>query len=148
MQHIIASINGLHVIIARNNSLTSSVQQAARSSSRRILAEVEVMCSIEKEGRAYLYKPQNMDIWNNDRCNCQPKTWIPLPLYLKLTDFFFPLFSQGGLGCEGVLSGVFANVFGNFHRAEMGATHGAEMCGLSTLLGKCLVVEGTGFFRV
>jgi hypothetical protein len=65
-------------------------------------------------------------------------------LIRKLTAFFFhPLFQRFFLG-EALFGGVFADVFGDLHRAEVRAAHGAEVRGLRAFLRQRLVV---GFAR-
>ena len=55
---------------------------------------------------------------------------------------------EGGFGGEVLLGGVFADVFGDFHGAEVGAAHGAEVGGFGGFGGEGGVVVGAGFFGV
>ena len=54
--------------------------------------------------------------------------------------FFHPLLQRSFLG-DALFGGVFADVFGDFHRAEVRAAHGAKVRGLGAVLRQRLVVE-------
>ena len=52
----------------------------------------------------------------------------------KLLRLFFHPFLQRLFFGDALFGGVFADVFGDLHRTEVRAAHGAEVCGLGTVL--------------
>ncbi len=59
----------------------------------------------------------------------------------ELTGLFFHALLQGLLLGDALLGGVFADVFGDLHRAEVRTAHGTEVRGLCAFLWERLVVE-------
>src|ERR671912_661905 len=41
-----------------------------------------------------------------------------------------------------------SNIFGDFHGAEFGAAHAAEVGAFESVLGKCFIVHSAGSFRI
>src|SRR6185312_15242286 len=68
-------------------------------------------------------------------------------LHKLLRLFFHPLL-QGLFLSHSLLRRVFADVFGDFHGAEMRAAHGAKMRGFGAVLRQGFVVEFTRGHRV
>src|SRR6185503_9685352 len=66
----------------------------------------------------------------------------------ELFAFFFHAFLERFFFRHALLGGVFADVFGDFHGAEMRAAHGAEMRGLGAVLRERLIVEFARGHRV
>ena len=72
----------------------------------------------------------------------------PRRLFDELAGFFFHAFFEGLLFGEALLGGVFADILGDFHRAEVRAAHGAEVGGFRAVLREGFVVEFTRGFGV
>ena len=65
-------------------------------------------------------------------------------LFLKLAALFFHALLQGFFFGDALFGGVFSYVSGDFHGAELGAAHAAEVGGFGTDLGEGFVVKGAG----
>src|ERR1035441_9984695 len=68
--------------------------------------------------------------------------------FYKLAGLFLHPLLEGLLVADALFGGVFADIFGDLHRAEVRAAHGAEMGQLRALLREGLVVEVAGGGRV
>src|SRR5690606_29668469 len=112
-----------------------------------------------REGRAparprgYWRTLRRIPVRSSSWCSTFPGSQSDLLVQLRtaLTEF-------GGLGLHPLLQRqihrlytlgrrVVADLLGDLHRAELGATHGAEVRDLGRLLGQRLIMEGTGGIR-